>query len=63
MTNPYDAVFKKSIEDPNGFWAEAAEDCHWYKNGTKSSTTPTSHFTAGLREEKSIPVTMPWIFT
>lgn len=35
MTNPYDAVFKKSIEDPNGFWAEAAEDCHWYKKWDK----------------------------
>jgi propionyl-CoA synthetase len=35
MTNPYDAVFTKSIEDPNGFWAEAAEDCHWYKKWDK----------------------------
>ena len=35
MTTPYDAVFKKSIEDPNAFWAEAAEDCHWYKKWDK----------------------------
>ena len=35
MTTPYDAAFKKSIEDPNGFWAEAAEDCHWYKKWDK----------------------------
>ncbi len=31
MTTPYDPVFEKSISDPNAFWAEAAEDCHWYK--------------------------------
>ncbi len=35
MTTPYDAVFAKSIEDPNAFWAEAAEDCHWYKKWDK----------------------------
>jgi propionyl-CoA synthetase len=35
MTTPYDAAFKKSIEDPNAFWAEAAEDCHWYKKWDK----------------------------
>ncbi len=35
MTTAYDAAFKKSIEDPNGFWAEAAEDCHWYKKWDK----------------------------
>lgn len=35
MTTPYDAAFKKSIEDPNTFWAEAAEDCHWYKKWDK----------------------------
>ena len=35
MTTPYDVAFKKSIEDPNGFWAEAAEDCHWYKKWDK----------------------------
>lgn len=31
MTNPYDEAFAKSINDPNGFWGEAAENCHWYK--------------------------------
>jgi len=27
----YEAVFQKSIEDPEGFWAEAAEGIDWYK--------------------------------
>ena len=31
MANPYEIAYKQSIEDPNGFWAAAAEDCHWYK--------------------------------
>ncbi len=35
MTNPYDEAFAKSINDPDSFWAEAAEDCHWYKKWDK----------------------------
>lgn len=31
MTNAYRAVYEKSIKDPSGFWAEPAENCHWYK--------------------------------
>jgi len=35
MTNPYEAAFEQSIHDPEGFWAKAAEDCHWYKRWDK----------------------------
>ena len=35
MTNLYDEAFEKSINDPDGFWAEAAQDCHWYKKWDK----------------------------
>ncbi|MGA8240779.1 MAG: AMP-binding protein, partial [Desulfobacterales bacterium] len=35
MTNLYDAAFKKSIEDPDGFWGEAGENVHWYKKWDK----------------------------
>ncbi|HEX8713369.1 MAG TPA: acetate--CoA ligase [Terracidiphilus sp.] len=31
----YDALYKRSIEDPEGFWAEAARDLHWFKPWTK----------------------------
>ena len=31
----YDEVFKRSIEDPNGFWGEAAEAISWYKKPTQ----------------------------
>ncbi len=35
MTNLYEEAYKKSIQDPDAFWAEAAEDCHWYKKWDK----------------------------
>jgi propionyl-CoA synthetase len=35
MINPYEAAFEQSIHDPDGFWAKAAEDCHWYKRWDK----------------------------
>jgi propionyl-CoA synthetase len=35
MTNPYEIAYQQSIEDPNTFWAKAAEDCHWYKRWDK----------------------------
>ncbi len=31
MTNAYEAAFERSINDPEGFWAEPAQNCHWYK--------------------------------
>lgn len=31
MKNPYEAAFERSMKDPEGFWGEAAENCHWYK--------------------------------
>ena len=35
MSNPYETAFQRSIKDPEGFWGEAAEDCHWYKKWDK----------------------------
>jgi propionyl-CoA synthetase len=35
MTNLYDTAYAESINDPDGFWAKAAEDCHWYKRWDK----------------------------
>jgi propionyl-CoA synthetase len=31
----YAAVYRRSIEDPDGFWAEAAEDLHWERSWDK----------------------------
>ena len=46
MTNPYQEAFDQSINDPEGFWGKAAEDCHWYKRWDKvlddsNSSDPT----------------------
>ncbi len=35
MTNPYDEAYKRSIEDPEGFWGEVARDIHWEKTWDK----------------------------
>ena len=31
----YQAIYERSIEDPEGFWAEVAEDIHWYRKWDK----------------------------
>ncbi len=30
MSEKYNAIYQRSIKDPQGFWGEAAEDVHWY---------------------------------
>ncbi|BBO90372.1 propionyl-CoA synthetase [Desulfosarcina ovata] len=35
MSNAYEVAFEQSINDPDGFWGKAAEDCHWYKRWDK----------------------------
>ena len=31
MSRGYETTYTRSLEDPEGFWAEAAEDVHWYR--------------------------------
>ncbi|MXZ81673.1 MAG: propionyl-CoA synthetase [Gammaproteobacteria bacterium] len=31
MTMKFDEVYNRACDDPEGFWAEVAEDVHWYK--------------------------------
>jgi propionyl-CoA synthetase len=31
MPGSYDEIYRQSLDDPEGFWAQAAEDVHWYK--------------------------------
>jgi propionyl-CoA synthetase len=35
MSSQYDQIYARSINDTIGFWAEAAEDVHWYKKWEK----------------------------
>ena len=31
MSGNYESVYQSALQDPEGFWARAAEDIHWYK--------------------------------
>ena len=35
MANRYEEAYKRSVEDPESFWGEAAENCHWFKKWDK----------------------------
>jgi len=35
MSGNYEEIYQRSLHDPEGFWAEAAEDIHWYKKWDK----------------------------
>ncbi len=35
MTNRYDEAYTRSLQDPEGFWGEAADDIHWHKRWDK----------------------------
>ena len=35
MSKTFDEVYRRSIDDPEGFWGEAAEQVHWYRKWDK----------------------------
>jgi propionyl-CoA synthetase len=35
MANGYSEIYHRSINDPEGFWGEVAEDCHWFRKWDK----------------------------
>jgi propionyl-CoA synthetase len=35
MSNPYEQEYRRSLDDPEGFWGEVAEDIHWTKRWDK----------------------------
>ncbi len=50
MTSRYDAAYRRSLADPEGFWAEAAEDVHWFRRWDKVldvSNPPFARWFAG----------------
>ncbi|MGH7492119.1 MAG: propionyl-CoA synthetase [bacterium] len=52
MSSQYEQLYKQSLEDPEGFWAQAAEEVHWFKKWDKvfdDSRRPFSRwFTGGM---------------
>jgi len=50
MSNRYDEAFSRSLNDPNGFWGEMAEDIRWIKKWDKvldDSNPPFYHWFTG----------------
>jgi propionyl-CoA synthetase len=50
MTNAYDLAYKRSLQDPEGFWGDAAKEISWYKTWDKvldSSNPPFYRWFAG----------------
>ncbi|MDX1527493.1 MAG: acetyl-coenzyme A synthetase N-terminal domain-containing protein, partial [Gammaproteobacteria bacterium] len=35
MSSRFDQIYRRSIDDPEGFWAEAADAIHWDKRWDK----------------------------
>ena len=44
MNTTYEAVYRRWLEDPEGFWAEAAESIHWYKKWDQILDTSRAPF-------------------
>ena len=50
MTNAYDEAYLRSLEDPEGFWEDAASGIDWYKpwdKGRDSSKAPFHRWFVG----------------
>ena len=49
----YDAMYKRSLEDPEGFWGDIAADFYWHKKwevGLEISVMKVSMLTRGIEE-------------
>ncbi len=44
MPTAYETTYRRWLEDPEGFWADAAESIHWYKKWDKVLDTSHSPF-------------------
>lgn len=44
MTNRFDDIHARSLRDPEGFWAEAAEAVHWYRRWDRVLDTSNPPF-------------------
>lgn len=45
LLREYDDVFKKSVEDPEGFWGELGDEIDWYSPYTKVMDNSNPPFT------------------
>ena len=43
------SIYERAARDPEAWWAEQAEELHWFRRGTACSTTPIHPCTSGSR--------------
>jgi hypothetical protein len=50
MAHPYDEAYERSIRQPEKFWADAAEDVHWFRKWDRvlDMSRDVTHITAEL---------------
>ena len=51
----YDDVYRRSLADPDGFWAEAAEALDWSRRWDRVLDTRERRTDAGSRAARSTP--------
>ena len=61
MDSAFRAVYQSALEDPETFWAQAAEDVHWYRRWIRSSMIRRRRFIAGFPAHKLTHVLTPSI--
>ena len=59
MSSLYEQIYARSINDPIGFWAEAAEEVHWYKKWEKVLDESNKPFYSWFTGAESTHVTTP----
>ncbi len=45
MTNAYDEAYRRSLDDPEAFWAEAAQGIDWHKSWDRVLDDSNAPFT------------------
>ena len=58
----YDEVFKKSVEEPEEFWGDLAQDIDWYKPFTKVLDDSNQPFTKWYAIRKFLKLSMQGSF-
>ena len=59
----YEELYAKSIADPERFWADAAEELHWFRRWDRVLNTDEAPSTSGMRVRRQICPTTVWIAT
>ena len=49
MSDKFQDIYKKSIEDPENFWGKAADDIFWFKKPSKILNKSNPPFINGLK--------------